>query len=127
MCKRVLIIGDQRHVRTLLHRVLEPLLDERVTIVELERAAEALAAAALPGPTVAIIDLALQGGIDLCRNLRAQATDDPLHIMVLADRIPELEAARCRVAGADELLPMPFDPDEILERVSTALGVEVEF
>ena len=44
MCKRVLIVDDRRHIRTLLHSVLEPLSEENVQVASVDSVDEALAA-----------------------------------------------------------------------------------
>lgn len=71
---------------------------------------------------VVLLDLMLgdADGLALCRQIRAESHNDPAIIMVTgrgdpADRIIGLEV------GADDYLPKPFDPRELLARMRAVL------
>jgi DNA-binding response OmpR family regulator len=71
---------------------------------------------------VVLLDLMLgdADGLALCRQIRAESHDDPAIIMVTgrgdpADRIIGLEV------GADDYLPKPFEPRELLARMRAVL------
>ena len=113
----VLIVDDDAEIRTLLHDYLERNGYHCVAVGD----GKAMAAI-LDRTTVDLIvlDLMLPGtdGLTLCRDLRAHS-DVPV-IMLTArgedtDRIIGLEM------GADDYLPKPFNPRELLARIKVIL------
>lgn len=113
----ILIVDDDAEIRALLGRYLEK-SGLRATAVADGRAMwQALDAAPFD---LIVLDLMLPGddGLTLCRNLRARS-DIPI-IMLTArgdetDRIVGLEL------GADDYLPKPFNPRELLARIQAVL------
>jgi two-component system OmpR family response regulator len=114
----LLVVDDDREIRELLARFLDK-HGLRVTTaqdgVEMERA---LAAHAID---LVVLDLMMPGedGLSLTRRLRAQGSRLPI-VMLTAmgedtDRIVGLEM------GADDYLPKPFNPRELLARVKAVL------
>ena len=113
----ILIVDDDAEIRTLLGRYLEKnglrttaVADGRAMWQALDRAAFDLI----------VLDLMLPGddGLTLCRTLRTRS-DIPV-IMLTArgeetDRIVGLEM------GADDYLPKPFNPRELLARIKVIL------
>ena len=113
----ILVVDDDNQVRQLIGRFLRE-SGYRVTGARDGREMrEALASA---GIDLIILDLMLPGtsGLDLCRELRA--TSSVPIIMLTAkgadtDRIVGLEL------GADDYLPKPFNPRELLARIRAVL------
>ena len=126
MPKRILIVDDQRHVRTLLEGALEPLLDLGIELAASESGAEAIAAARERAPDLALVDWNMPGvsGAQVCSALRQLATGTPPHIIVLGEKGREDERIHALAAGADDFTVKPFDPDDVLDRVAAALGLE---
>jgi two-component system OmpR family response regulator len=113
----VLIVDDDTEIRSLLREYLQK-QGYRVTAVADGRGLRA--AVETSRPDVIILDLMLPGedGLVLCRDLRARS-DVPI-IMLTArgdetDRIVGLEL------GADDYLPKPFNPRELLARIKSVL------
>lgn len=113
----ILVVDDDREIRDLLARFLGR-HNYRVTVAadgkEMRKALEDWAI------DLVVLDLMLPGedGLTLCRNLRAES-DLPV-IMLTAmgedtDRIIGLEM------GADDYLPKPFNPRELLARMKAVL------
>lgn len=127
MSKRILIVDDQRHVRTLLESALEPLLDLGIELAVTESGEEALAAVMERCPDLALIDANMPGvnGYDVCQRMCALPTATPPYIIVLGDKGGEADGQRALDAGADDFLVKPFDPDDVLERVSRVLGLDL--
>lgn len=67
-----------------------------------------------------ILDLMLPGedGLSLCRNLRARSS---LPILMLSARGDEMDRVIGLEMGADDYIPKPFSPRELLARVRSAL------
>ena len=74
-----------------------------------------------------LVDLDLPGpsGLDLCRQMSAAARDDEVHLPILA-LIPTArreDVGASYAAGADDYVPMPFHPVELLARMRVRLQV----
>jgi two-component system, OmpR family, response regulator len=114
----ILVVDDDREIRDLLARFLEEKHHMRVTAVRDAR--EARRAFANGHYHLVVLDLMLpgEGGLDFARWLRSQ-TDVPI-VMLTAmgeetDRIIGLEL------GADDYVPKPFNPRELLARIRAVL------
>jgi len=114
----ILIVDDDAQIRLLAAKLLRE-HGHRVSAARDGRELwQALATAEID---LVILDLMLPGGngLDLCRELRARFPHLPI-IMVTAlgsetDRIVGLEV------GADDYLPKPFNPRELLARINAVM------
>lgn len=72
-------------------------------------------------PALLLLDqsLPLLDGIEICRTLR-QETDSPA-IFILSDKSDELGKLLAFASGADDCLPLPFHPRELLARIKAVL------
>src|ERR1700720_399964 len=114
----ILVVDDDREIRDLLARFLEEKHRMRVTAVRDTR--EARRAFANGHYHLVVLDLMLpgEGGLDFARWLRTQS-DVPI-VMLTAmgeetDRIIGLEL------GADDYVPKPFNPRELLARIRAVM------
>jgi len=73
-----------------------------------------------PRPDLVVLDLNLPGddGLTLCRKLRAQST---LPVIMLTARNEPLDRILGLEMGADDYLPKPFEPRELLARIRSVL------
>jgi two-component system OmpR family response regulator len=117
MHDHILIVDDDAEIRSLLREYFEK-NGYRVTLAADGRAL--WPALSVARPDLIVLDLMLPGedGFKLCRDLRARS-DVPI-IMLTArgeetDRIVGLEL------GADDYVPKPFNPRELLARVKSVL------
>ncbi len=113
----ILIVDDDKEIRTLLSRFLGK-HDYRVTAVADGR--ELKKALADWNIDLVILDIMLPGesGLDLCRWVRAKSKVPIIMLTAVgeeADRIVGLEI------GADDYLPKPFNPRELLARMRAVL------
>jgi two-component system, OmpR family, response regulator len=113
----ILIVDDDAEIRTLLHAYLAK---NGLKASAVPDGKAMLAALDKERIDLIVLDLMLPGedGLTLCRNLRARS-DIPI-IMLTArgddtDRIVGLEM------GADDYLPKPFNPRELLARIKGVL------
>jgi two-component system response regulator BaeR len=87
--------------------------------------AVALAALRQAPPALVVLDLMLpgQGGLALCRALRADA--DPalaaLPVVMVTARVEEIDRLLGLDAGADDYLCKPFSPRELIARIKAVL------
>ena len=118
----VLYVEDDERLARL---TAQYLTSHGVTVALVGRGDLALAEILRVRPDVVLLDLMLPGedGLSICRRLRAQGQNQPgapAIIMLTAkgddvDRIVGLEM------GADDYLPKPFNPRELLARINAVL------
>lgn len=115
--EHILIVDDDSEIRSLLRDYLER-NGMRATAVADGRAMRA----ALDGGRfdLVILDLMLPGedGLVLCRELRAQSN---LPVIMLTARGEETDRIVGLEMGADDYLPKPFNPRELLARIKAVL------
>jgi two-component system OmpR family response regulator len=120
---RILVVDDTADIRDLLARYLGQHGFAMAT------AADAAAArAVLEGPTderpdLMILDLMLPGedGLSLCRALRADPATAALPVVMLTAMGEETDRVVGLELGADDYIPKPFNPRELLARVRAVL------
>lgn len=118
MSKRILVVDDDLRLRELLVRYLS----EQGYAVEAARDGASMDRLLGEGKfDLIVLDLMMPGedGLAICRRLRASGEQIPI-IMLTAkgdevDRIVGLEM------GADDYLPKPFNPRELLARINAVL------
>ncbi len=115
---QVLVVDDDRAIRESLDRLLG--MEGHRVVVAADGAA---ALDALKGATVDLIVLDLMmptiDGLTLCRLLRSEGSRVP--ILMLTARTETSDRVAGLDAGADDYLPKPFDPEELLARVRALL------
>lgn len=116
--KRILVVDDDARLRALLQRFLE---EEGFVVRVCHDGKQMDKLLQRELFSLIVLDLMLpdEDGIDICKRLRADGVDIPI-IMLTAkggdsDRISGLEA------GADDYLPKPFNPKELLARIKAVL------
>jgi len=113
----ILVVDDDVEIRTLLRDYLHK---QGYRVSTAANGREMRAALSPAPPDLVILDLMLPGedGLGLCRDLRA-GSDLPVIMLTArgdeADRIVGLEM------GADDYLPKPFSPRELLARIKSVL------
>lgn len=114
----VLVVDDDAKIVRLVQTYLER---EGFMVVTASDGPAALEAIAHHQPCLAVLDLMLPqiDGLAVIRALRSQAVGTPIIVLsargMLADRIRGLED------GADDYLPKPFSPAELMLRVKSIL------
>ncbi len=114
---RALLVDDDRELARLLRDYLG---SQDVELVHVEDGARALSALATDVYDVVLLDVMLPGmdGFEVCRRIRKEG-DVPIVMLTArgddADRIAGLEI------GADDYVPKPFNPRELLARVRAVL------
>jgi Response regulator containing a CheY-like receiver domain and an HTH DNA-binding domain len=90
---------------------------------EVQTGHEALEAAARLRPALALVEVNLPevSGYEVCRELHDTFGDDLAIIFLSADRTEPYDRVAGLLLGAADYIVKPFDPDELLARVRTAL------
>ena len=115
----ILVVDDDLTTRKMLRFVLEQQAGHHVA--EAEDAGAALAALTEKTFDLAMIDVVMPGqfdGLELCKRIRATSS---LPIIVVSARGDIQSRVRGLQLGADDYLPKPFDPSELLARVEAIL------
>jgi two-component system OmpR family response regulator len=113
----ILVIDDDREIRDLLARFLEK---QRIRVTAVRDGKEARRAWLNGHYQLVVLDLMLPGesGLDLARWLRSQSEIPIVMLTAMGeetDRIIGLEL------GADDYMPKPFNPRELLARIRAVL------
>ena len=114
---RILIIEDDAHIRRLLRAAL-PRAGHAV--VEADSARKGVSLLDIARPDAVLLDLGLpdRDGLELIQPIRARSSA-PLLVVSAREDVAEKVAALD--LGADDYLTKPFDTDELLARIRTAL------
>ena len=116
---RVLIADDDADIRAL---VLLALRKAGFRAETAEGGLEALAAARREKREVLVLDVRMpdMSGLEVCRRLKAEDAESQI-LMISADSSSE-DVAAGYAAGADDYLPKPFSPRELVQRVALLVG-----
>ena len=113
----VLVVDDDVEIRSLLSEYLSR-NGYRVTAVGDGKAM--WAALETKRPDIVVLDVMMPGqdGLTLCRDLRARST---LPVIMLTARGEETDRIVGLEMGADDYVPKPFNPRELLARIKSVL------
>lgn len=128
MNKKVLIVDDEAHIRLLLEQTLDPLVDVGVDLLTASNGGEALELITRERPELVLLDVMMpvMNGFDVCKRVKADAALASTFVMMLTAKGQELDRVTGAEVGADLYLTKPFDPDDVLRRAATVLGLEGE-
>ncbi len=113
----ILVVDDDPKIVRLVRTYLER---EGLRVVEAADGRSALAAIALEAPALVVLDLMLPE-IDGLAVIRAVRRTDPTPILVLSARGTTADRIAGLTEGADDYLPKPFSPAELVLRVRRIL------
>jgi two-component system phosphate regulon response regulator OmpR len=114
----VLVVDDDARLRALLSRFLS---ENGFIVSTAENAVQARDKLRFIHPDMLVLDVMMPGesGLDLTESLRREGSDLPVLLLrargAPRDRIAGFEA------GADDYLPKPFEPDELVLRIRAIL------
>ena len=120
MTARLLLIDDDARLATMVGDYLRGAGLDVETAGTLAAGRERLASTSFD---VLVLDLMLPDGdgLDLCREIRAQARLRHLPLLMLTARGEPMDRIVGLELGADDYLPKPFEPRELLARVKALL------
>ena len=117
MLPRILVVDDDTALAEMIGIVLRGEDFEPIFCAD---GAEALTAFRVGQPALVLLDLMLPGkdGTQVCREIRAES-DVP--IIMLTAKSDTLDVVSGLEAGADDYVPKPFKPKELVARIRTRL------
>lgn len=115
---KILIVDDDQRLRELLNRYLS---SQDFTIKAVENAAGMDKALHREIYDLMVLDLMLPGedGLSICRRLRAEKNE--MAIIMLTARGDDVDRIVGLEMGADDYLPKPFNPRELVARIHAVL------
>jgi DNA-binding response OmpR family regulator len=114
---QILIAEDDLTSRTILTAVLKKSGYEVISTRDGEEAWDTLQQP--DAPRLAILDWMMPrlDGLTVCQRIRAVETEQPPYIIMLTTRNESNDIVKALLAGADDYLVKPFDPEELHARV----------
>lgn len=117
MSSKILVVDDNQDVRIFVRVALE---SEGYVVVEAVDGDSAIAAFDTEKPDLILLDLTMgqPDGFEVCRTIRKVSS---VPIIMLTNRVEEVDEAMCLAAGADDYITKPVSPRILALRISNQL------
>ncbi len=125
MEQKILIVDDEAHIRMLIEQTLEELEDEEVTFLTADNGEDALEIISSEKPQLVFLDVMMpkMNGMEVCRRVKKELVLDDVYIVLLTAKGQEVDRLKGQEVGADVYMTKPFDPESILQKARTVLGL----
>lgn len=122
---KILIADDEPHLRTLIQQTLEELEDDGVELYTAANGEEALETIREEQPNLVFLDVMMpkKNGFDVCHAVKKELNLGHIYIILLTAKGQEFDRQRGQDVGADLYMTKPFDPDALLEKARSVLGL----
>jgi two-component system, OmpR family, alkaline phosphatase synthesis response regulator PhoP len=122
----VLIVDDEQHIRLLIEQALEELEDDGVEFLTAPDGEVALDVVANQKPQLVFLDVMMPklNGFEVCKAIKGDLGLASTTVVMLTAKGQAFDREEGLAAGADDYLTKPFDPDDLLRRARTALGLD---
>jgi two-component system, OmpR family, alkaline phosphatase synthesis response regulator PhoP len=123
MTKKILIVDNEVHIRSLLEQTLEELEEEGVSLVTASDGEEALEAIQKEKPQLVFLDLMMPkiNGFEVCEAIKGRFQMHEVFIIILTAKGQQFDKEKGVKAGADLYMTKPFNPDTVLEKAREIL------
>jgi DNA-binding response OmpR family regulator len=123
--KKILIVDDEPHLRTLIQQSLEELEDDGVELFTATNGEEALVTIQAEEPNLVFHDVMMprKNGFDVCNAVKNELGLKHIHIILLTAKGQEFDRQRGLEVGADLYMTKPFDPDALVAQARSVLGL----
>lgn len=118
---RVLVVDD---VRFILQMIASIFRDQGHDVLTADNGEAAIETALTERPDLILLDIAMPGmdGVDVARQLRAEACMSATRILMVTSQSDSRSIARATEAGADDYVCKPFDTPTLLAKAANLLG-----
>ena len=122
---KILIVDDEPHLRMLIRQSLEELEDEGVELLIAGDGEQALETIREEKPELIFLDVMMpkKNGFDVCHTVKNDLGLAKTCVILLTAKGQEFDRQRGQEVGADLYMTKPFDPDALLEKARTVLGI----
>ena len=122
---KILIVDDEPHLRMLIQQTLEELEDDGVEILTAANGEEALDTIRDQKPNLVFLDVMMpkKNGFDVCHAVKKELGLGQIYVILLTAKGQEFDRQRGQDVGADLYMTKPFDPDALLEKARSVLGL----
>jgi two-component system alkaline phosphatase synthesis response regulator PhoP len=123
---KILIVDDEPHLRTLIQQTLEELEDDGVDLLTAANGEDALEMIKREQPKLVFLDVMMPkiNGFDVCHAVKKELGLSHIHIILLTAKGQEFDRQRGQEVGADLYMTKPFDPDALLAKARSVLGLQ---
>jgi DNA-binding response OmpR family regulator len=123
---KILIVDDEPHLRMLIQQTLEELEDEGVELLMASNGEEAIDMIQEEQPNLVFLDVMMpkKNGFDVCDTVKNELKMSHIHIILLTAKGQEFDRQRGQEVGADLYMTKPFDPDALVAKARSVLGLE---
>ena len=114
--KKILIIDDQEIIRELIATLVP---EDKYIIIPISDATKALEIATKVNPNLILLDIMMPklNGLKLCSMFKNNEGLKGTPIIIVSSRGQKMDIKKGLEAGADDFLPKPFIPDELVEKI----------
>jgi DNA-binding response OmpR family regulator len=126
MGKKLLIVEDELHIRTLLEQALEDLEEEyAVEILTASDGEEGLDIIRRERPQAVFLDIMMpkMNGYEVCKTIKQDPELKDTIIVLLTAKGQEADRRKGLEIGAYDYMTKPFDPDEVVELAKELLQI----
>jgi two-component system, OmpR family, alkaline phosphatase synthesis response regulator PhoP len=122
---KILIVDDEAHIRMLIEQTLEELEDDGVIFLIAENGEEALELISKEKPQLVFLDVMMpkMNGMEVCRRVKKEMALNDVYIILLTAKGQEIDRLKGQEVGADVYMTKPFDPEALLYKARTVLGL----
>ncbi len=117
---RIVVVEDESDIYEVIAYNLER---EGYEVLHAADGTEGLELVRRAAPDLVVLDIMLPGvdGVEVCRRLRADALTESIPIVMVTARGDEADVVLGLGVGADDYVPKPFSPRELVARVRAVL------
>jgi two-component system alkaline phosphatase synthesis response regulator PhoP len=125
MEQKILIVDDEAHIRMLIEQTLEELEEENVIFLTADNGVDALEIISKEKPQLVFLDVMMpkMNGIEVCRKVKKELDLNEVYIILLTAKGQEIDRQKGQEVGADVYMTKPFDPETILIKARSVLGL----
>lgn len=131
MAEKILVVEDETHIRALLIQTLErgfeeSIDDEELEVLEASDGEEGLKIAKEEHPTLIFLDVMMPklDGFSVCKEIKEDPNTKDIYIIMLTAKGQEVDKKQGLLAGADEYITKPFDPELIISKIEEKTNIK---